>query len=62
MTRETITRNDLWTADECADYLGFTTRYFKDKVSRRPDFPKPNKKFYGVNWVRRDVEKWASES
>ena len=49
---------ELWNADQCSQYLGFSRHYFMNKVSKRPDFPKTAKA--GRRWVRNEVIAWAT--
>jgi len=47
----------LWDADQCCQYLHFTRRYFLDKVSKGPDFPKARVR--GSLWLKNEVTHWA---
>lgn len=54
--------NDLLSTGDIAQLLGLTRDYTTDKLTKRPDFPKPR---VAVNqklrrWSRQDVENWLS--
>lgn len=46
---------------EIADMLGLSREYVTDRLTKRPDFPKPvmNRSQRMRRWVRADVMKWA---
>ena len=47
----------LWDADECAEYLHFNRRYFRDTVSKLDSFPNP--RGTGFVWLKSEVVRWA---
>ena len=47
----------LWDADECAAYLHFNRRYFRDTVSKLDSFPRP--RGTGFVWLKSEVVRWA---
>lgn len=49
---------ELWSADQCSQYLGYSRHHFMNRVSKRPDFPKTAKA--GRRWVRNEVIAWAT--
>jgi predicted DNA-binding transcriptional regulator AlpA len=51
---------ELWTADQCAKYLGFSRVYFMNNISKRTTFPDPSP--VGLRWVRSEVTAWATNS
>lgn len=48
-------QNQLWTPDDCARYFGIARWTFVNRVSKRPDFPKPH-----VELSRR-MRRWLPE-
>jgi hypothetical protein len=63
-----LVAGDRWlSADACAAYLGMVTptgkpnrRGFLERVSCRPDFPKPNP--VTRSWKKSEVDDWAMET
>lgn len=49
---------ELWTAQQVADYLGYSRNYFINKVSKWPDFP--SEKRTGRRWLRSEIVEWAT--
>ena len=47
----------LWDAQECANYLHFKKRYFAEKLSKQPGFPKT--RGTGALWLKADIVRWA---
>ncbi len=51
---------ELWTAAQVADYLGYSTGYFNRAISKEPDFPRELRT--GRRWLRSEVIKWATSN
>ena len=52
----------LWTADSCAQYLGYSRSHFLQKIACRPDFPRPHQVGdgdKGRRWKAADVIEWV---
>ena len=52
----------LWTADGCAQYLGYSKSHFLQKIACRPDFPRPHQVGdgdKGRRWKASDVIDWV---
>ena len=57
----------IWTTDICASFLGMSTRYFAEKVSKHPSFPAPlifptDGVKPILKWRAIDVKEWANLS
>ncbi|WP_039917614.1 helix-turn-helix transcriptional regulator [Cellvibrio mixtus] len=56
----------IWTAKQCADYIGVSERHFVDKVSKAFDFPAPIKlpsdrgKRGHARWYAVEVQDWVA--
>jgi len=50
----------LLTKAEIADLTGYSIRYVRDNLTKRPDFPKPVMRLstQNVRWAEADVLKW----
>lgn len=57
----------IWTAKQCADYLGISERHFVDRVSKHWQFPTAIKLPNATGarghsrWHAVDVQQWANE-
>lgn len=57
----------IWTADQCADYLGISRRHYVDKVSKTWGFPAAIKLPTEIGsrghdrWYAVDVQQWVSQ-
>jgi len=56
-----ITANDLMGTSEIANLLGVSRAHLVDRLSKRPDFPKPalNLSQRLRKWRKEDVLRWA---
>ena len=55
---------NLWTSARCAEYLGYSTRYFKRAIAVLPDFPAPillptGDAGRGERYEPKEVKEWA---
>lgn len=56
----------IWTAKQCADYLGMSQRHFVDRVSKSYNFPSPIKlpseggKGHAV-WYAAEIQDWVAK-
>jgi predicted DNA-binding transcriptional regulator AlpA len=57
----------IWTADQCADYLGMSRRHYVDRVSKTWGFPAAIKlptdngsRSYD-RWYAADVQQWVTQ-
>jgi predicted DNA-binding transcriptional regulator AlpA len=53
----TVTRADI------AQITGYSAKYVRDNLTKRPDFPKPVIRLstQNVRWLEADVMKWMKE-
>jgi predicted DNA-binding transcriptional regulator AlpA len=51
----------LLTVDEIANLIGLSRRHVTDKITKRPDFPRPviNVSSHTKRWALTDVKRWA---
>lgn len=53
---------DLLSTADIARMFGLTREYITDKLTKKPDFPKPRVRVSQKTtlWARADIEQWAS--
>jgi predicted DNA-binding transcriptional regulator AlpA len=57
----------IWTAKQCADYIGVSERHFVDRLSKAFDFPAPIKlptdrgRRGHARWYAVEVQDWVSK-
>lgn len=57
----------IWTADQCAEYLGISRRHFVDRVSKAWEFPAAiklptdNGSRGHDRWYAAEIQKWVGE-
>jgi predicted DNA-binding transcriptional regulator AlpA len=47
----------IWTAKQCAEYLGYTLSYFRNQVRYQDGFPEQLS--CGLRWKATEVVEWA---
>lgn len=48
----------IWGVAECAEYLGYEPRYFRDRIRYQEGFPAPLDRLQ-LRWKAADVTAWA---
>lgn len=54
-------KDELWTAQDIADYLKLTPDYIRRKIIKQPNFPEPVT-LQGVGtlrWIATEIKEWA---
>lgn len=51
----------VWTAEQCAQYLGFGLRQFRERISHRHGFPTPQALGSLTRWRASEIVAWKRE-